>query len=198
MARSDWPGRPSRVLVLAGVAVVIAGLYFAQDFLIPLALSLLLSFLLAPLCHRLERWKLGRVPSVIIVVVLGLGALTGIGWIVTGQVIDLANKLPSYRNNIHSKVERWRISAGNFDKQTQALQESLKDLTAPKPTSVPTTQDLETATQNKPLSPPVAKAVQNLSGTPTTQPIQVQIKERDPGPIQFMKDYIAPYLSPLA
>ena len=54
MARSFLPGRPPRMLILAGVAVVIAGLYFAQDFLIPLALSLLLSFLLAPLCHRLE------------------------------------------------------------------------------------------------------------------------------------------------
>src|SRR5437867_11454113 len=99
MARSYLPGRPSRLLVIAGVAVVIAGLYFAHDFLIPLALSLLLSFLLAPLCHRLERWKLGRVPSVIIVVVLALGGVAGVGWIVTGQLIDLGNKLPGYRNN---------------------------------------------------------------------------------------------------
>jgi len=200
MARSYLPGRPSRVLILAGVAVVIAGLYFAQDFLIPLGLSLLLSFLLAPLCNRLERWKLGRIPSVIIVVALGIGLLAGIGWIVTGQLIDLGNKLPGYRNNIHSKVERWRARAGNFSEPTQVLQESLKDLTAPKPTSVPTTRDLETAAQSpqKPPSPPVAKAVENLSGIPTTQPIQVEIKEREPTPIQFLKNYIAPYISPLA
>ena len=185
--------------MLAGVAVVIAGLYFAQDFLIPLALSLLLSFLLAPLCHRLERRRLGRAPSVIIVVLLALGLLAGVGWIVTGQLIDLANKLPNYRNNIHSKVERWRASAGNFNHQTQVLQESLKDLTAPKATSEPTAQDVAAATQSsrKPLSPPVARAVQNLSGTPTTQPIQVQIKEREPTPIQFLKDYVGPYIGPL-
>src|SRR6185436_5578378 len=158
MARSYWPGRTSRVLVLAGVAVVIAGLYFAQDFLIPLALSLLLSFLLAPLCQRLERWKLGRVPSVIIVVALGLGVLVGIGGMVTTQLIDLAKKLPDYRSNIHSKVERWQTRSQSFNKQTQVLQDSLKDLTASKPTSAPTTQDLTAATQNQPLSPPVAQA----------------------------------------
>jgi predicted PurR-regulated permease PerM len=188
------------MLILAGVAVVIAGLYFAQDFLIPLALSLLLSFLLAPLCHRLEKMKLGRVASVIIVVVLALGTLTGIGWIVTGQLIDLGNKLPDYRSNIHSKVERWRARTGSFNQQTQVLQESLKDLTAPKkPTSEPTTKDIATATNSpdKPVSPPVAKAVENLAGTPTAQPIQVEIKERQPSPIQFLKDYVAPYFSPL-
>src|SRR5438045_3481310 len=178
MARSFLPGRTPRILVLAGVAVVIAGLYFAQDFLIPLALSLLLSFLLAPLCQRLERWKLGRVGSVIIVVVLGLGLLVGIGGIVTSQLIDLANKLPDYKNNIHAKVDRWRSRAGSFSQRTQVLQDSLKDLTAPKPTSGPTTRDLTAVAQNQPMSPPVAKAVQNLSGTPTTQPIQVEIKER--------------------
>jgi predicted PurR-regulated permease PerM len=199
MARIDLPGRSSRVLVLAGVAVVIAGLYFAQDFLIPLALSLLLSFLLAPLCQRLERLKVGRIPSVITVVVISLGLLTGIGWVVTGQLIDLANKLPSYRDNIHSKVERWRASAGSFNKQTHALEESLKDLTDTKPTSEPTTQEVAAAATSPqhPLSPPVAKAVQNLSGKPTNQPIQVEVKEREPTPVQFLKDYVAPYLTPL-
>jgi len=187
------------MLMLAGIAVVIAALYFAQDFLIPLALSLLLSFLLAPLCSRLERWKLGRIPSVIIVVLFSLGILTGIGWVVTGQLIDLANKLPSYRDNIHSKVEHWRASAGSFNKQTKVLQDSLKDLTAPKTTSQPTTQQVAAAVQSpqQPVSPPVAKAVQNLSGTPTNQPIQVEVKEREPSPIQFLKDYVAPYISPL-
>jgi predicted PurR-regulated permease PerM len=135
---------------------------------------------------------------VIIVVILGLGTLAGIGWMVTGQLIDLGNKLPGYRNNIHSKVERWRARTGSFNQQTQVLQESLKDLTAPKPTSSPTTQELAAATKSPDqVSPPVAKAVENLSGTPTNQPIQVEIKERQATPIQFLKDYVAPYISPL-
>jgi len=58
---------------------------------------------------------------VIIVVVLGIGILAGIGWVVTGQLIDLGNKLPGYRNNIHSKVERWRARAGNFSERHKSF-----------------------------------------------------------------------------
>ncbi len=198
MARSVVSGTPSRILILAGVAIVIAALYFAQDFLRPLALSLLLSFLLAPLCLRLERWKFGRVASVIVVVTLSLALVAGIGMVVTNQLVDLGKQLPKYRSNIRAKVERWRASTTGWDEPSQVLQESLKDLTAKKPASQPTTDQIAAATQPNETAPPqVAKAVENLSGTPTTQPIQVEIKERDPTPIQFLKDYVAPYLNPL-
>jgi predicted PurR-regulated permease PerM len=46
---------------------VIATLYFARDFLIPLALAALLTFLLSPLVTRIERW-LGRIAAVLLVV----------------------------------------------------------------------------------------------------------------------------------
>ena len=48
-------------------AFVIATLYFARDLLIPLALAALLTFLLAPLVTRLERW-IGRIAAVLLVV----------------------------------------------------------------------------------------------------------------------------------
>jgi hypothetical protein len=43
--------------------LAIASLYFGKDVLIPLALSLLLSFLLAPLITLLDRWKFGSHPQ---------------------------------------------------------------------------------------------------------------------------------------
>ena len=55
---------------------VIGTLYFARDLLIPLALSVLLTFLLAPLVTRIERW-IGRIAAVLLVVALiftGFGA----------------------------------------------------------------------------------------------------------------------------
>ena len=65
MARpADIAGKCTRFIVMASVCVVVAALYFAQEVLIPLALAVLLCFLLAPLVTRLERYRLGRVPSV--------------------------------------------------------------------------------------------------------------------------------------
>jgi predicted PurR-regulated permease PerM len=46
--------------------LVVAALYFAREILVPLAVAVLLSFLLTPSVRRLERWKLGRVPSVLL------------------------------------------------------------------------------------------------------------------------------------
>src|SRR3954471_20282045 len=100
MARSVNLAKGSRFLILASICVVVAALYFAQEVLIPLALAVLVTFLLAPLVTRLERWKLGRVPSVIVVVGLAILLFLGIGWIVTTQILRLVDNLPSYRNNI--------------------------------------------------------------------------------------------------
>nr|HQA44553.1 AI-2E family transporter [Phycisphaerae bacterium] len=70
MARPDLaPGMP-RLITLAAVAIVTLALYLGKDVLMPLALGILFSFLLAPLVTRLERTGLGRIPAVALVTVL--------------------------------------------------------------------------------------------------------------------------------
>ena len=59
----------------------------------PLALAALLTFLLAPLVTRLERW-LGRIGAVLLVVTLILAATGAAGWVLTRQLVDLATRLP--------------------------------------------------------------------------------------------------------
>ena len=92
------------------VVAVVAALYFAQDFFLPLALAVLISFLLAPLIRRLERWRLGRVPSVIVAVSLAFSVIGGVGYVVAGQIIDLANELPQYEANLHAKIVSLKTS----------------------------------------------------------------------------------------
>src|SRR3954463_458384 len=79
-----------RFMMLASICVIVAALYFAQDVLIPLALAMLLTFLLTPLVYRLERRRIGRIPSVIIVVTLALGVIVAIGYTFFLQAQDLA------------------------------------------------------------------------------------------------------------
>lgn len=111
---------------LVAVLVVTAVLYFARDVLIPLALAILFAFLLAPAVRRLERWKLGRVFSTVIVVVLGFSLIGGVGWIAGRQAISLAAKLPEYRANVQAKMRVLRDpSAGT---QLGKAAEAIKDL----------------------------------------------------------------------
>jgi predicted PurR-regulated permease PerM len=60
------------------VALVVAALYWLQAMLIPMALSVLLTFLLGPVVSILQR-RLGRVPAVLVTVVLAFSILSGIG-----------------------------------------------------------------------------------------------------------------------
>jgi predicted PurR-regulated permease PerM len=121
-------------------AFIIATLYFARDVLIPLALAALLTFLLAPLVTRLERW-LGRIGAVLLVVTLILAATGAAGWVLTRQLVDLATKLPDYKENIQTKLRSFKVPTGGvFTKFSETLEELKKDLpgaTAPDIIQVP-------------------------------------------------------------
>src|SRR4051794_7455642 len=92
--------RGSRLIVSASVCVVVAALYLAREVLIPLALSILFTFLLTPLVVRLERWRLPRVVAVLLVVGLSVGTVFGIGYIVQRQFVATAEDLPHYTGRI--------------------------------------------------------------------------------------------------
>lgn len=87
------------------IFAVIAFLYFAGEILRPLALSVLLSFALAPGGTRLlERLRLPRAAAVALTVLVALVLLGGIGYIVGQQLTSLANRLPDYQQNIEEKL----------------------------------------------------------------------------------------------
>ncbi|HSS96940.1 MAG TPA: AI-2E family transporter, partial [Terriglobales bacterium] len=99
------PNPASRMLTLAGVVVVIVGLYFGRRVLVPLALSIVLSFLATPLVTLLERLRVGRVISTVVVLVLLFATLGIVAWGVTNQLVQIVTLLPDYRENIHQKIE---------------------------------------------------------------------------------------------
>jgi predicted PurR-regulated permease PerM len=96
------------LIVLVGFVLVIACLYWAQAVLIPVALAILLTFLLGPLVSALQQTGLGRAPAVGVVILVTLVVLTSIGWVAAAQVRSLAAELPKYRHNIREKVRDLR------------------------------------------------------------------------------------------
>src|SRR5687767_13417325 len=95
---------PTRLLAVVTVVAVIALLYYAQEFLIPFALAILISFLLAPLVSRFEKWGLSRVAAVVLVSFVAFSVVGGLGFVVARQLSALLTELPRYRENIHDKV----------------------------------------------------------------------------------------------
>jgi predicted PurR-regulated permease PerM len=136
---SGFSNKSSPLLILAASVLIIASLYWAQAFLIPVALSILLTFLLTPVADALERIGLGRVPSVMIIVVLAFSLLTAIGWVVTVQLTDVANELPTYRNNIRQKIAdiRGAGKGGALEKLREAAEEVKEELSKEEPAKAP-------------------------------------------------------------
>ena len=111
-----------------GVLVIFL-LYWAQAVLVPIALAILLSFVLAPPVTWLERW-LGRVPAVLAVVTLVFAVLGLAGWGLVRQVNNLANDLPAYRVNIAAKIAdvRGAGKGGMVEKLQETFEEIKTDL----------------------------------------------------------------------
>jgi len=97
-------GKLPSLIAVATVVLIIASLFWAQAILIPIALSIMLTFLLSPVASASERIGLGRLPSVILIVVLTFSLLAAIGWVVTLQLTSLGNELPKYTSNIRQKI----------------------------------------------------------------------------------------------
>src|SRR5579875_2692672 len=101
------PANSTLTGVVVGVVIVLA-LYSGRDVLIPVTLAMLLSFLLTPLVALFRRLWLGRVPSVLLTVILALCIIVALGTAIGSQVAHLSRNLPQYETTIEHKITRLR------------------------------------------------------------------------------------------
>ena len=105
------PTAASHSLITAGgILFAIGGLYLGREFFIPFTLAILLAFALSPIVNALRRWRVPRVPAVVLTVSLGFILIGGLSYVVTAQVIKLASELPSYRQTMLEKIQSLRSS----------------------------------------------------------------------------------------
>ena len=168
---AETPGLTGLLTLAVGV-VVVAGLYLGRTVLIPITLAVLLSFLLAPLVNLLRRIHLGRVPSVLVVVVLALSIILAVGTLIGSQIAELAQEVPSYADTIRNKVDAVQgVALSRTNQIMRRLGQQLDQPGAPQPKSP-------------------ASAGQ--------KPMPVEIRQPDPTPMQLAERVIAPIVDPLS
>ena len=149
MARPVSLPKGSRFITLASVCIVVAAIYFAQEVLIPLALAILLCFLLAPLVRRLERLKLPRVAAVMTVVAAAFVVILALGYVIFRQVQVLGNDLPRYHDNIIAKARALRLPGGGITEEIKKVGTEIEKA-ANQPASHPATTTTAPATSTAP------------------------------------------------
>ena len=179
--RSD--ARPAALQGLLIGAIVIAGLYFGREVLLPLALAILLSFVLTPPLLLLRRIKLPRVVAVGIVVGAAFAIVLALGWVISREVTQLAADLPSYRFALSEKIKSLRESTASsptLERAGEVLSELQKELATP--------------TRPQPPQPNVGAEAER----PDDKPVQVEIREREPTGFELYERIAGTVLPPLA
>jgi predicted PurR-regulated permease PerM len=99
--------RPTATVLLT-VVVVVAVLRLAQDLFVPLAIAVLLTFLLAPIVARLQHWRINRLLGVVLSICLALTLVAVVGDVIFGQFTDLAHQLPQYERHLREHIAHLR------------------------------------------------------------------------------------------
>ena len=183
MVRSSNPTTSSRSSVLIAVALTIAMLYFGRQIFIPLALALVLCFLLTPFVGLMERVRLGRVPSVLVVLTICFVLAGSVGWEVAGQLLEITEHIRDYKANLADKIHALHArNGGALSQATASVRELNKELaTTPEPTpTIPnrTPSDLINATRQ-------------------THPIPVQLTAPPSSLVQDLRALLGPIAGPL-
>ena len=177
--RSVASNRTSALTPVVIGVVIVTALYLGREVLVPIALALLLSFVLAPLVRQLERWRFPRILAVLIVGLFAFSTIFGLGAVMVAQVTQLAGDLPGYQSTLREKIRSVRGAAGGtgtLERASEVLQDLGKEIDRPAAEArVPPLKD----------------------GTPVNRPIPVEVKQPDPGALQMLAALIAPLVQPL-
>jgi predicted PurR-regulated permease PerM len=165
------------------VAIFVAVLYFTREIVAPIALAVLLSFVLAPLVRLLQRWQLPKSLAVIFAVLSALAIASGLAAMVTIEVTQLGNDLPRYETTLGTKSHKLRDnfgSAGVFKNASNLL----KDLD----------KDLKASDRGDGKHPPSDLT----NGDARKTPIPVEVHQPEPGASEALLAVLKPLVSPFA
>ncbi|WP_081771519.1 AI-2E family transporter [Paraburkholderia nodosa] len=172
------PTLHSLASVITGV-VVVCGLYFGRAVLIPITLSVLLSFLLAPLVTTLRRFHVPQFLAILIAVLSTVLALAGVGALIAAQVYQLSASLPQYQEEIEQKVK-------TVQEKTVGRADSLMSRAA---------TALQRVTPTPPPAPPQPRG--RAARNQPQQPMPVEVHTPAPTPLTLAQKALAPAIAPL-
>jgi predicted PurR-regulated permease PerM len=125
--------RETLSLKILAVLGIVATLYFAKAIFMPLAMAVLLTFVLAPPARLLRGWGVPRVLASVLVVVLACAIILGMGALLAQQLAQLAERLPQYQITVASKVQQLgsAFSGGRLEQFSRFLNDLNSKIAAP-------------------------------------------------------------------
>lgn len=120
-----WDGLVPRILGIAGLFIIVAGLKLGKELFVSAALAGFLSFILSPLVDLLKKCRFPRTLAVVVVVTFAFGCIGVLGYVMVGEIASISRKLPEYRQNVRTKLAGFNLP---FSKTFKDVQDSIKEL----------------------------------------------------------------------
>lgn len=131
--RLTAPAESGRSIVtlttLAAITVVCTILYIAKDLFLPLALGMLIAFVLTPVVNALRHRGLRDMPAVLLTVLSAGALMAAFVLILAYQVSQIGANLPQYQGNVLSKVDTL-LQAGTGNKIVAHLQGMVENISS--------------------------------------------------------------------
>ncbi len=180
----------STVLLLV---LTIGALHYAREILLPVAMAVLLTFILTPLAVRLERLWLGRLLSVVIAVGLAFSVIGVVGWLAARQVGELGDQLPTYKNNLITRIHALRSGTdGKLKQAREAIEDIGEELTdVGKASEKPARSSADWLSWLRP-SPKIEPADEEEQAMP------VKVVALPPSPLRQIRSWLGPLVAPLS
>jgi predicted PurR-regulated permease PerM len=161
-----------KLIGLAYLVVLLCAFSWAKEFLLPMVLAILISFLLAPAVSRLERWGLHPVLAVLSVVAIAFVIIGVLCTTLSVQSLNLVNSLPKYRDNIDAKwTAIQKGPPGPLNLAFRNIGAVISDL---------------------------GKVTASAGGTQQPEPTKVQIVSGAEGVAAIVKNSLTPVMGPIA
>lgn len=93
----EFPWYVKYTFILAGIILTIYAAVAAKAVLQPILFALFLSMLLAPFCNFIERYKIPRILSTVIGILLGVSVLVAVGFFIYTQLLAFADDVYLFR-----------------------------------------------------------------------------------------------------
>lgn len=102
----QFPQLQKAVHYLLLAILITVALYYAKPFLVPVCFAGLTAMLFLPLSHWLERRRFPRGLSVLICIIILLVIISGIIWIISRQINDLAGEATDFKNKLNGMINQ--------------------------------------------------------------------------------------------
>jgi len=87
-------------VILFGLVLFVYAISTLRVVLVPLAFGLMLAILLNPVVSRLQKWKLPRVLSISLALLMAIIFLVAIGYFLSSQIARFSDQLPMLKKKI--------------------------------------------------------------------------------------------------